>query len=973
MKRVRQWVWLIIAVCIMGSVVPEAQGASKENPVIRVGFPIQRGISYVDENGDYAGYMVDYLDYLSLYTNWDYEFVTAEGDTNTQINTLMEMLRTGEIDMMGTMNYLPELEEYYLYPSYSYGTTYTSLTVLENSNWAEEDFSSWDGMVVASTEQLSQRMEDLTQYANLNHFTYEVKEYASIPDALQAVRTGEADAILQVDMAIMDNFRTIARFSPTPYYFVLYKGNQSLLQPLNNALYQMSRAYPYLQTELYDEYFYSISRFVMSDQDRQYIQDLGTLKVAFCDGNAPLQYVRNGKVNGMAANYFAELAEATGLQYEPVVVQSCEEGIELIQKEQVDLIACAASTSSYITVDGIQFTLPYFNGNSLLVSGPYSEIPSDYETTQHFYTNTQFVFNQLKSGEMSYGRLDAYSINYYLQKQGLYEDLSVDWSSDKSVSYCMGVTGHVPGNLSAILNRYIRSVSEVQSQNMFYEAMSAKATYTPAEWLYVHRFYLLSVLILLLLSLCVYFLYHKIKKTRQEATRTQQQLEQPSRYDNLTGAYNDGEFRSLLTQACDNKIPLMLVALNIRNFKYINETYGLSTADQFLCRIKHCLDTICRPGEFFCRQSADIFYLALRESQVDVGMERIQALLELIQKEASQLLGECSVSVYCGCVLTAEPPEAFSATAKHNYMMAALAQGKKNKKRSICIYDETLHDAERMRLYVESNMQRALEQGEFHMYLQPKMDLNTGKLTGAEALVRWQTKDRGLIYPDQFIPVFEENGFCVQLDLYMVEQACKQLRQWIDEGMKPLNISVNQTRLLFASEGYVEKLLAITEKYNISPQYITLEILESLALEHMDQVNACIAQLRAAGFRISMDDFGSGYSSLNTLGRLKIDELKLDRLFLMGAAKDTDGTQRKIMACILELAQQINISTVAEGVETKENEQMMAQLSCDYGQGYYYSRPLTTADFKRLFLVPYSEHSADSISNETGQGQGNSG
>lgn len=126
---------------MMFSMAPAAQAASNGNTVVRVGFPIQHGISYLDENGDYAGYMVDYLEYLSLYTNWDYEFVTVEGDTNTQINTLMQMLMDGEIDMMGTMNYLPALEEYFLYPSYSYGTTYTSLTVMEDSQWAEEDFT----------------------------------------------------------------------------------------------------------------------------------------------------------------------------------------------------------------------------------------------------------------------------------------------------------------------------------------------------------------------------------------------------------------------------------------------------------------------------------------------------------------------------------------------------------------------------------------------------------------------------------------------------------------------------------------------------------------------------------------------------------------------------------------------------------------------------------------------------------------
>ena len=585
-----------------------------------------------------------------------------------------------------------------------------------------------------------------------------------------------------------------------------------------------------------------------------------------------------------------------------MIVQSCEDGIERIQQGEVDLIACAASTSSYITVGGIQFTSPYFNGSSALVLGLSATTPSDCENSQRFYTNTQLILNKLRAGEMNCGRLDMYSINYYLQKQELYDSLSVDWSNNKNVSYCIGVTSHVPGDLLSILNWYIRSVSDVQTQNMFYKAMSAKVTYTPAEWLYIHRFHILAAFLVLILGLCLHFLYHSIRKARQEATRTQQQLDQLSRYDNLTGAYNGGEFRSLLTKACTQKIPLMLVALNLRNFKHINETYGPSVADQFLCQIKHCLDEICQPGEFFCRQSADVFYLALRENQADSAMERIQTLLDLIQKEASDLLGEYSVSIYCGCVLTAEAPDPFSAPAKHGYMMAALAQGKKDKKQSICIYDKALHDAEQMRLYVESHMQRALEQEEFCMYLQPKVDLNTGLLIGTEALVRWQSKDRGLIFPNQFIPLFEENGFCVQLDLYMVEQVCKQLRQWIDDGITPINISVNQTRLLFASEGYVENLLAITEKYNISPHYITLEILESLALEHMDQVNACIDQLRAAGFRISMDDFGSGYSSLNTLGRLKIDKLKLDRLFLMGSAKDTEGTQRKIMGCILDLA-----------------------------------------------------------------------
>lgn len=953
MKQLGKILCLVLVLCMLLTTPIVVLAGNGEKPVVRVGFPIQYGISYLDDNGNYAGYMVDYLEQLSLYTNWDYEYVMVEGDTNTQIVTLMQMLMDGEIDMMGTMNRNQALEEYFLYPSYSYGTTYTALTVLEDSSWVEEDFAGWNGMKIATAPELEGRLAQLEQYADLNDFTYEVLSYDTIEEAQGAVRNGQADATLQVDIAIMNKFRSIARFSPTPYYFALYKGNQQMLQTLNTALYHMNRAYPHLQTELYDEYFHSYGRFYLSESDRKYIDSLGTLQVAFCDGNAPLQMVRDGQVHGLAATYFQMFADATGLRYEPVIVESCADGIERIQAGEVDLIACAASTSSYIAVDGIQFSLPYFSGSSLLVSSPAATDPGDYDT-QRFYTNTQKVLNTLRQNEMGYARLDAYSVNYYLQKRVLYDELTVDWSSSKNVSYCVGVTDRVPGKLLTILNHFISSVSDVEKQGMFYEAMSEKVEYTPSEWLYAFKYYVLGAVLLVVLAVTLTLSYRYSKKAWKEMAQTQQELEQLSRFDKLTGAYNGGEFRVLLGKACGRRMPMTLVALDLRNFKYINESFGMSTADEFLRRIKSCLDTVQRPGEFFCRQSADVFYLAMMETDPDQVVLRLRELQRLIQQEAVGLLGEYPVTIYCGCAMTAENPEPFSATAKHNYMMAALAQAKRSKKKNICLYDEALHKSEQTRLYVERNMHRALEQEEFQLFLQPQVDLSTGQLTGAEALVRWQTADRGMIFPDQFIPLFEENGFCVQLDLYMVEQVCKQLRRWMDEGLEPINISVNQTRLLFISEGYVEKLLSITEKYQIAPSNITLEILESLALDHLDHINACIDKLRAAGFRISMDDFGSGYSSLNTLGRLKIDELKLDRMFLMDAAKDTDGNQRKIMACILELARELHISTVAEGVETRENELMMAQLSCNYGQGYYYSRPINIAEFEESFLRPHT-------------------
>ena len=207
-----------------------------------------------------------------------------------------------------------------------------------------------------------------------------------------------------------------------------------------------------------------------------------------------------------------------------------------------------------------------------------------------------------------------------------------------------------------------------------------------------------------------------------------------------------------------------------------------------------------------------------------------------------------------------------------------------------------------------------------------------------------------MVYPNQFIPLFERNGFCVELDLYMVEQACRQLKSWMDQGLAPVPISVNQSKLLFFQADYIRKLTQLLETYQVSPSLIILEILEGLALENVEELNAKIIQLQTIGFRVSLDDFGSGYSSLNTLGKLQIDEIKLDRAFLLDAA-GRKGRVRLIMEETVRMARRLGISTVAEGVETPEDEQLVRSIGCDVGQGYLYSRPLAAGDFDERYMA----------------------
>ncbi|NBK96854.1 MAG: EAL domain-containing protein [Erysipelotrichia bacterium] len=224
------------------------------------------------------------------------------------------------------------------------------------------------------------------------------------------------------------------------------------------------------------------------------------------------------------------------------------------------------------------------------------------------------------------------------------------------------------------------------------------------------------------------------------------------------------------------------------------------------------------------------------------------------------------------------------------------------------------------------------------MYLQPKISIESGKVIGAEALARWVVDGEVQYYPDEFIPIFENNGFICELDLYMLEEVCICLKTGIEKGLDMIPISINQSKVLFYRTNYLDSLKEILNCYKVDPSLIIIEVTETVTMENMSGVKDIIKGLHDLGFKVSMDDFGSGYSSLNVLQKLDIDELKLDRVFLMNS--EYTFKQRKVIESIVRLAKELNISTVSEGVETKEQLAFLKAISCDIAQGYYYSKPV---------------------------------
>lgn len=457
-----------------------------------------------------------------------------------------------------------------------------------------------------------------------------------------------------------------------------------------------------------------------------------------------------------------------------------------------------------------------------------------------------------------------------------------------------------------------------------------------------------TVLVILLIGLMIFITRSVIK--------TKRHIDKIAFTDSLTGADSMLKFTKNLELARSRDSKFSIAMLNIRNFRFINEIFGSEEADRLLCVVSDKIRERLIDGEFFAREYADCFYIYLKKANKDAVEGFIQGLISNICKTQNYDKDVFKLKLYSGIYIhNSEDEENISDSLILTRVGFAARYCQNNQQVTIQFYDKDMHGNEELQTYIDNHAEKAITDMEFKVYLQPKMDLRTHTLSGAEALVRWQTKDKGMLFPDTFIPQFERSGFCVQLDLYMVEQACRILRHWIDSGKEPVPISVNQSKLLFYRTDYIDSLEAIISKYDIPARLITLEILEDLALENPEEMNIKLCQLRKIGFKISMDDFGSGYSSFNTLGNLEIDELKLDRAFLLELSKSHSERFCTIMESVMKLSKKLHISTVTEGVETPDDEKLITALGCDYSQGYLYSKPISADEFGKKYMGLDSE------------------
>jgi diguanylate cyclase (GGDEF)-like protein/PAS domain S-box-containing protein len=441
--------------------------------------------------------------------------------------------------------------------------------------------------------------------------------------------------------------------------------------------------------------------------------------------------------------------------------------------------------------------------------------------------------------------------------------------------------------------------------------------------------------------------FHDVSASRAMALK----MTHLAQHDFLTDLPN----RVLLTERLSQAIRLAyrhrkqvaLLFLDLDYFKHINDSLGHSVGDQLLQSVAERLVACVRTTDTVCRQGGDEFVILLAEIERPEDAAGVaEKLLTAFGLPHSISGNELHVTLSIG--ISVYPADGLNVDDVMQSADTAMYHAKASGRNNYQFFKAEMNTRAVHRLFVESTLRRALRQEEFVLNFQPKINIVSGAMTGAEALIRWQDPDLGLIYPEQFVPIAEECGLIVPIGRWVLHEACRQVRNWLDAGLCAVPVAVNISAVEFRNKGFLEGVGKVLSETGLPPRYLELELTESVLMHDAKATATALEALKAMGVQLAIDDFGTGYSSLSYLSRFPIDTLKIDQSFVRDMARDeNNGT---IVTAVIAMGRSLKQRVVAEGVETSEQLAFLRSQKCDEAQGFLFSHPLPAEDFGRLLL-----------------------
>lgn len=498
-QLIRKYIMVLAAIFCLMLTCSSVSYAEEAESVIRVGFPMQPGLTMKDENGNYTGYTYDYLKEIGQYTGWTYEFVEPQdsGTIDEQLIQMMDMLEQGELDLIGAMNNNNQTSSVYDFPSENYGNAYSVIAVRDDDDRIDEyNLSDFKGLRIALLKQADYHNEKFYQYAKLNGIRYEIVWCERGGEQEEKIYSGKADAMLSVDLSLPQGFRPVAKFSPIPFYFATTKGNTQIINELNRAISYTSENNPTLQMNLYNKYFSrSSSQLFLNSKEREYIQEHPVLKVLVHDGFGPIQYYdEKGQVQGVARDLLSSIAQKAGWTLDFVYADDYSEFEQALNEGRADVILSILYDYDTVQKKNVLLSNPYLETESVLVAHDGVDMTNlkgkiqavymgmrktdDEQADMRFYDSLEESLNAVEKGECDYTYSNSYTASYYLSRNR-YEHVSIyPQAGSDSVKYSIGILRKDDKQILAILNKGIRSIETGELEKYIYNNAQQKQKVT---------------------------------------------------------------------------------------------------------------------------------------------------------------------------------------------------------------------------------------------------------------------------------------------------------------------------------------------------------------------------------------------------------------------------------------------------------------------------------------------------------------
>lgn len=949
---------LALAMVMATPVVARAQ--NMEAKVVRVGW-YDSSYNTVDQSGHRSGYAYEYQLKIAAYTGWSYEYV------NGSWSELMQMLIDGKIDLMSDVSYTEERSKNMLFPDYPMGSEeYYLFVAPDNTDISSSDASTLNGKRVGVNRD-SVQADFYRDWAQRNGVQAEVVELTTSEDeSLQMLEDHVLDAYVTVD-AFVNPTRAVPlyRVGASDFYFAVNKSRTDLLSELNNALGEIQSENHYFNQQMFERYIKTagVNAFLSTDE-LDWLSANGTIRVGYQDNY--LAFCAADKTTGELTGalkdclaYAENGLENAQLSFETTAYPTVEAALEALEEGEVDCVFPASLDGYDGEKLGVVITSPLMN------TDVYAVVRQD---DMNNFTNREHVVVAVNQGNPNY---DAFLVEHFPSWQTVYyEDTGECLEAvSQGVADCVLISSYRYNNISRICEKYrlttfptslgldscfavkkgnteLYSIltkavdqvpdSTVNSALSYYVTEDAKITLN--DFLADH----IAVVLLGVGAIMLIIVFLLLRSMRAE--KRAKELISATEIDALTGLYNRDYFFEYASRMQHEhpETPMDAIVLNIDRFHSINALNGWEFGDQVLRVLGSDIRIIAEEAAGIAgRFGADRFDIFCRHT------DRHQAMYDRLQSKLVTMAPNASIRLRMGVLpgqTHMEPVQMF------DMARTACSMARGHFKEHIIVFDEQVHARELYEQRLLNDLHRALDSYEFEVYYQPKYNIQEEppRLVSAEALIRWQHPELGMITPSDFIPLFERSGKIEEVDKYVWSMAARQIARWRAELGVTIPVSVNLSRVDVFDSKLEETLDGILIENGLEHEALKLEVTESAYVENPDHLIQVVTNLREKGYTIEMDDFGTGYSSLNMLSAIPFDVLKMDREFIRNI--DNDEKAVRLVELILGIASSLGVPVVAEGVETETQLQLLRQLGCTLVQGYYFARPLHPSDFEAAYL-----------------------